>query len=260
MELGCGISGLLALSLAPSIRHYIATDQEYVQRILKENLEENINTAPTSGSASRQPSSRNTNSQRRSRKQGGPAKHQHSSHSHSPSPLRNGRSRNQPDSGSVGNITFVPLDWETDSPETLRRAVHNDISSTGSPHPSRSSSRTRNSQDRGDRDVGFDLVLACDCIYNDALVAPFVKTCADICRLRPAFADETQRDRERGGDGRRPTLCIIAQQLRSHEVFEEWVREALMEFRVWRLPDEVIGKQLGNGSGYVVHALLLRDG
>lgn len=228
-----------------------------MQRILKENLEENMNAARPSGN--RQSSNRSANNQRRSRKQGAATKHQHNSHSHSPSPLRNGGARNQPVSDGVGNVTFVALDWETDSPQTLKKAIPSDTSTGGSPHQSRSSSRTRNSQDAGDQDFGFDLVLACDCIYNDALVAPFLKTCADICRLRPVFSEAAGGDRESDEDMWKPTLCIIAQQLRSHEVFEEWIREALMEFRVWRVPDEVIGKELGDGSGYVVHALLLRD-
>ena len=41
VELGCGIAGLVALSLGPWVQHYVATDQEYVHRLLRENLDEN---------------------------------------------------------------------------------------------------------------------------------------------------------------------------------------------------------------------------
>ncbi|QQK44659.1 Protein kinase, ATP binding site [Penicillium digitatum] len=40
-ELGTGISALVALVLAPSVRHYIATDQEYVRKLFRTNLDAN---------------------------------------------------------------------------------------------------------------------------------------------------------------------------------------------------------------------------
>jgi hypothetical protein len=105
-----------------------------------------------------------------------------------------------------------------------------------------------------DEDRGFDLLLSCDCIYNEALVAPFVRTCAEICRLRPVYAEGQE-----GQEGsRRPTIVIIAQQQRSPDVFETWLRETMREFRVWRLSDELLGEGLRSGSGYLVHLLLVK--
>jgi hypothetical protein len=83
-----------------------------------------------------------------------------------------------------------------------------------------------------------------------------VRTCADVCRLRPVY----RPGRELGVGERNPTVCVIAQQQRSPEVFEAWLREALRVFRVWRVGDEVLGGGLGSGSGYLVHLLVLRDG
>lgn len=148
-----------------------------------------------------------------------------------------------------GNITFSPLDWETDDPSTLKKLINPDnqpSTAAGNPH-----------DDKTRVDPGFDILIACDCIYNDSLIPPFVRTCADICRLRPTYSEGSEEDSDCGPQ--KPTLCIIAQQLRSHEVFEEWMRATLVDFRVWRMRDEVVGSELGSGSGYVVHVLLLRD-
>ena len=34
LELGCGISGVLAMTVAPKVQRYITTDQDYVSNIL----------------------------------------------------------------------------------------------------------------------------------------------------------------------------------------------------------------------------------
>jgi hypothetical protein len=111
----------------------------------------------------------------------------------------------------------------------------------------------RHHDDEEGEDKGFDLLLSCDCIYNEALVAPFVRTCADFCRLRPVQTTAGRRA------SRAPTICIIAQQQRSPDVFEAWLQETLRVFRVWRLSDEALGEGLRSGTGYVVHLLLLRN-
>ncbi|KAF3360118.1 Phosphoenolpyruvate carboxykinase [ATP] [Verticillium dahliae VDG1] len=98
--------------------------------------------------------------------------------------------------------------------------------------------------------LSFDLVVACDCIYNDALVEPLVQTSVDACLLRR---------RDEGATAREPTLCIVAQQLRSPEVFEAWLKAFHRRFRVWRVPDQVVGEGLAVGSGFVVHVGILRD-
>ncbi|KAF7174833.1 hypothetical protein CNMCM7691_003519 [Aspergillus felis] len=214
VELGCGISGLIALALGPSIRHYVATDQGYVHRLFRENLENNT-TAAASTAAKSQPKGkskkRSAGQQKPPRKQDGP--------------------------GS-SNITFAALDWELDVPASLKDSIG-------------LSGDDDHDDEEGD-DKGFDLLLSCDCIYNEALVAPFVRTCAEFCRLRPVHTAGRRASRP-------PTICIIAQQQRSPDVFEAWLQETLTVFRVWRLSDEALGEGLRSGTGYVVHLLLLRN-
>lgn len=152
------------------------------------------------------------------------------------------------------NITFTALDWELDVPETLKDTITQE-------QPSLSEIGQDTDNDDDDRkDRGFDLLLSCDCIYNEALVPPFVRTCTDICRLRPPYDPTLNLETTTIPPRHRPTICVIAQQQRSPDVFETWLRETLREFRVWRLSDAVLGDNLKAGTGYVVHALVLRDG
>ena len=69
---------------------------------------------------------------------------------------------------------------------------------------------------------------------------------------------------------RKLAIAMIAQQQRSPDVFEAWLKESLRYFRVWRVEkfesgpgtdsDKAGGSSgLGEGSGYVVHILVLRD-
>ncbi|KKZ63805.1 hypothetical protein EMCG_01909 [[Emmonsia] crescens] len=267
VELGCGISGLIALTLAPSVGHYIATDQEYIHKLLKENLEANATATINAITPRRNDHHR---ARRGSRKQ---PSTQSSSTKHSPSP-----SRSRQDT-SAGNITFTALDWELDSPSTLKQVI---MPSSSSSEKAKTKANQTENEEKGE-DPGFDLLLACDCIYNDNLIDPLVQTCADICRLRPGF---TPLDAGPSSPPpqttplsapstisakRQPTVCIIAQQLRAPDVFESWLQAALVEFRVWRVCDEVVGKGVGEGmgmgmgmglkggSGYVVHVLVLRE-
>ncbi|KAJ5327895.1 hypothetical protein N7452_008285 [Penicillium brevicompactum] len=196
-ELGTGISALVALTLAPAVHHYIATDQEYVQKLFRTNLDANSSTSTSPA----------TSNSKKSKSKGSKAK---------------------PKPAPVTNISFTTLDWETDQAGLLKEECMDSV----------------------DEDKGFDLILSCDCIYNEALVAPFVRTCAEICRLRPTYPE--------GTDSRKPTVCIIAQQQRSPDVFETWLRETMRDFRVWRLSDEVLGEGLRSGSGYLVHLLLIK--
>lgn len=202
-ELGCGISALVALTLAPTVQHYIATDQEYVRRLFRTNLD--ANTSPSTAPKQKQKSK--------------------SKSTKSPIP-------------STSNITFTTLDWELDQPGLLKSCIE-----------------TSQPRSADGEDLGFDLLLSCDCIYNEALVPPFVRTCAELCRLRPRYEDGEDADVE---PGKRPTVCIVAQQQRSPDVFETWLRETLRVFRVWRLSNDILGDELKGGTGYLVHLLLVR--
>ena len=91
-------------------------------------------------------------------------------------------------------------------------------------------------------------VIACDCIYNESLNNPFVRTCADICQLANISTAVE------------PTLCIIAQQLRSDMVFEAWLKAFHKLFKVWRMPDDLLIDGLKEGSGFAVHVGILRTG
>ncbi|RAL11677.1 S-adenosylmethionine-dependent methyltransferase [Aspergillus homomorphus CBS 101889] len=229
VELGCGISGLNALTLAPKVHHYIATDQEYVHRLFRQNIETNYQ-ASTTAKASKSRKQQNQQQQQSKRK---PKQQQ----------------QNPSQTTSSPNITFTSLDWELDVAGSLKASV-----GLESLPLENGDGNDSNEEEEKEVDRGFDFLVSCDCIYNDALVAPFVRTCADICRLRPVYTSE-----DHGGKrGRAPTICLIAQQQRSPEVFEAWLQETLRVFRVWRVTDDVLGERLKSGTGYLVHLLLLR--
>jgi hypothetical protein len=193
LELGCGISGIIGLSLAPLINSYILTDQEYILKLLNQNLAENQQDTPSS--------SKSRKSSAKSKRGSAPAtQHKKST-----------------------NITGKSLDWETDEVT-----------------PSLTGSESKRS---------FDAVIACDCIYNEALIDPLVQTCIDVCKLRKP---------EDHGEEIKPTVCIVAQQLRSAEVFEAWLKAFYKAFRVWRVPDEELIDGLKSDSGFVIHAGILR--
>jgi len=192
IELGCGISGIISLTLAPLIESYTLTDQEYVMKLLNRNLLEN--TSDSSSSAN----NRGRKSTSKSRK----------------------LLSNTASADVSSNITVQSLDWETD-----------EVSASLA----------------GQWGSSFDAVIACDCIYNDTLIRPLVQTCIDICKLREA------------GPNRQPTMCIIAQQLRSAEVFDVWLKTFHVSFRVWRVPDADLIPELQSNSGFVVHVGILRE-
>ncbi|KAK1465508.1 hypothetical protein CCUS01_07626 [Colletotrichum cuscutae] len=226
LELGCGISPLTALLLAPRVARYVLTDQPYVSRMIHQNLE--ANPLPKSASSSSSSSSSSSTS-RRSRKAA------------ASSPTATSATT----SSSPGTISFRPLDWELDTP---------DPSLTGVP-PSTASS--------------FDVVVCCDCIYNEALVEPLVSTTADLARLRVRAQQEDQ-DQDDQDDNpssssssatarSEPCVCIVAQQLRSPDVFEEWIGAFHRDFRTWRVPDALLPEGLRIEAGFVVHVGILRE-
>jgi hypothetical protein len=194
LELGCGVSGVVAMTLQPLIRNYILTDQAYVMKLLNQNLSEN-----------------NTFLTPKIRRRGNNS--------------RSGKGLvfttvNKPSS----NITTKVLDWEIDEVS----------SSLASP---------------GDGGRGFDSIIVCDCIYNDALIQPLVQTCIDACQLRRMVSQSPEMQ---------PTLCIIAQQLRSDQVFDSWLIAFHKAFHVWRFPDSELTAGLRSNTGFVVHCGILR--
>lgn len=192
LELGCGISGVIAMVLAPLIGNYILTDQAYVMKLLNQNLSENCTCISS-------PTTKSRKINRKSKKG-------------SISTSGNKQST---------NITTTVLDWEANEiPSSL-------------PAP-------------GFGERGFDVVIACDCVYNDSLIQPLVQTCIDACQLRRMVSQNL------------PTLCIIAQQLRSDQVFDSWLKAFHRSFNVWRLPDTELTAELRSNTGFVVHCGILR--
>ncbi|CAK7564651.1 MAG: Ribosomal protein lysine methyltransferase [Sporothrix epigloea] len=124
---------------------------------------------------------------------------------------------------TADRVCFCPLDWELDA---IRP---------------------------GDRWLGgqtsFTAVVACDCIYNEALVAPLVQTCVNVCRLR-----ETESEKAKG-----PTLCVVAQQLRDADVFSAWLTVFSASFCVWRVPEVLLTPPLRPEAGFVVHVGILKE-
>ncbi|KAK3901143.1 hypothetical protein C8A05DRAFT_45144 [Staphylotrichum tortipilum] len=218
LELGAGISALPALLLAPHVTRYVLTDQPYVARLVELNLAENL---PSSSSSSVSAAG----GKNVAKGKGGV------------------KSAKSVGAGVMGGglrerVVFSPLDWETDAVTP---------SLTHSPGVS-----------------SFDVVVACDCVYNDALVAPFVDTCAAACRLRTvenSAAADSSVDGGDGGEGKRiqePCVCLVAQQLRDPDVFEAWLERFGTVFDVWRVPREMVGRELGGEAGFVVHLGVLK--
>ena len=183
LELGCGISGVVAIALAPRIGKYIATDQDYLFKLLRSNIEENVVKQSVSKAAKPYTAASRQDS-----------------------------------------IDIIALDWEMSSVANLSTLLgHADSESSGH----------------------VNAIIACDCIYNEELIDPFVRACAEISQQ--ARASET------------PTICIIAQQLRSDSVFEAWLRAFHDLFHVWRIPDKLLIEGLKHDSGFVIHIGVLRQ-
>ncbi|OAA68419.1 hypothetical protein SPI_00614 [Niveomyces insectorum RCEF 264] len=162
-------------------------------------------------------------------------------------------------------VYFRPLDWETDAVTLdLLRAPADDAERSdagggggGAAAAAAATAWTTQWQHRG-----FDAVLACDCIYNEALVAPLVQTCADACRLRLRFRARTRADDVHArppAEPAAPALCIVAQQLRDPDVLTAWMTAFRAAFRVWRVPDAWLTAELQSTAGFAVHVGILRD-
>ncbi|RFU73145.1 hypothetical protein TARUN_9110 [Trichoderma arundinaceum] len=127
---------------------------------------------------------------------------------------------------AAADIHFQILDWETSQ-----------VSSSLTNSPSVSS---------------FDALIACDCVFNYALIQPFIQTCVDICKLRLSESSSQEGESH-------PCLCIVAQQLRNDDVFNSWLTAFKEYFRVWRMPGEMMPAELRPEAGFVVHIGILKD-
>jgi len=131
---------------------------------------------------------------------------------------------------TLENVVFKALDWELDEVTAGLTGL--------------------------DHIRSFDVVIACDCIYNEALIEPLVRACVDVCTLR-------EKDRETDNSQATPslpsTLCIVGQQLRDPDIFDGWIKEFHKYFRTWRLPDEVLSPTLQSSPGFVLHCGVLRE-
>ncbi|KAK6333891.1 hypothetical protein TWF730_004074 [Orbilia blumenaviensis] len=199
VELGAGTSGVLAVSFAPFVGAYYATDQEYCLKLLRKNISENYQETVEKSSKSKGKSSNK----------------------------RTKRGAEVLPSSSTGNATVLPLDWQLTEVSSI--------------------------PDLKEKQV--DVIIAADCIYNESLVEPLVDTMADLSRLN---RDETD------GTDHNVTLVLVAQELRSPDVLEAFMKAFCAKFQVWRLPDKLYkdcgdgGKGLMEGGGYVVHVGILK--
>lgn len=125
------------------------------------------------------------------------------------------------------NVEFQALDWETDTPHATLCIP--------------------------------DVVVACDCIYNEALIPPLVQTSVEACQLKVGPAEDNEGDEEGSSSARTPCVCVVAQQLRDPEILEAWLKEFMAKgFRAWRVPDEELPEGLRESSGFVVHVGILK--
>jgi predicted nicotinamide N-methyase len=122
---------------------------------------------------------------------------------------------------SFDNIIVKDLDWETNSVVQLYSELGLSIDQ-------------------------IHCVIACDCIYNHALIEPLVSTCVDICKLAPKDS---------------PTFCIVVQQLRAPDVFSAWLEAFQTKFHTWsfRALEYTSSADIGQDSGFVGHIGILRD-
>ncbi|KAF3923185.1 hypothetical protein ABW20_dc0109329 [Dactylellina cionopaga] len=197
VELGAGTSGVLALSLAPLVANYFATDQDYCLKLLRKNISENYIDSEKSTT-----NSKGRHSGKRSK-------------------------RTVEVAPSLGNVSVFPLDWQLTEVSSIPELKEKQI----------------------------DIVLAADCIYNESLVDPLVDAMVDLSGLNKHIDDETTG---------KVTLVIVAQELRSPDVLEAFMKAFCSKFKVWRLPNDLFnncgngGQALKEGGGYVVHMGILK--
>nr|CAF06067.1 hypothetical protein 29E8.340 [Neurospora crassa] len=222
IELGAGTSAIVGLLLAPRVGRYVLTDQAYVSKLVERNIHENWSSVVQQQAPFVGSGGGG---------QGGKGKKGGGGGGGGKGSKKASTSSTTGEEGPGERLVFRALDWEQDTP----------TSSLAQPVA-----------------ASFDLVVACDCIYNEALVDPFVTTCVDICKLRGSSSTSD--------NGGRPTVVVVAQVLRTSDVFEAWIKRFVQDFRCWRVPDDLMIDGLksegggGGTSGFVVHVGVLREG
>ncbi|CAG8471257.1 7437_t:CDS:2 [Dentiscutata heterogama] len=96
----------------------------------------------------------------------------------------------------------------------------------------------------------WDYIIASDCIYNEFIVGAFVETLAKLCnndKFVKRIHGESVQDDERIKEVK-PTIVIIAVQLRSDIVHLEFLKEMKRRnFIMWRLPNSMLGSDFEKG-------------
>ncbi|KAK9256928.1 hypothetical protein V1507DRAFT_448554 [Lipomyces tetrasporus] len=231
IEIGAGISGILTCALSIPLfagenGSYIATDQSHILPLLKKNIVSNIHaiqqaTAHWTHRANVSPykSITITANDKESQGESGEWKGRqdnlrrkvkspdHDVHSHR---SRGSRSRESELSGP--RVEVLELDWEhaTSDVRFIRDLLW--------------TSR----DDEVEAKKGFDVVIACDSVYNDFLISPFVNT------LKLLAGENTH--------------ILIGMQLRSHDVLEAFLNEAQLNgLDVWYVLPEHLPENMQPG-------------
>lgn len=134
----------------------------------------------------------------------------------STTPHKTTSKRRKGNPGKTPQIYVQELNWESNDENPLADMLHHDQT--------------------------VDLIVLCDCVYNDFLIGPLTRTCEALC--------------ERYGN--EDTVLLIAQQLRSDEVLSEFLHALSKKFRVWRLDEPYTHPDLRGNSGFAVHLACLK--
>jgi predicted nicotinamide N-methyase len=118
----------------------------------------------------------------------------------------------------AANLHLKALDWELDEPGLVLNGIA-DASNV-------------------------DLVIVCDCVYNEHLIKPLIQTLVGLVKV---------------GTDTNTTTIMIAQQLRSDIIFEAFLEALQRLFKVWRILDSRLPEYLHSKSGFVVHLAQLNQ-
>lgn len=87
----------------------------------------------------------------------------------------------------------------------------------------------------------IDVITACDCVFNEDLVMPFVEACTAVCKANHS------------------AFCVIGQQVRSPEILALWMSSMVSRFRLFRIRDNYLTRNMSVSSGFILHMATLRD-